>query len=237
MSDRFSPQLSAYLDGELDLPSRRRLEVHLAECAECSALLADLRAIVAAAAQYEGTSPSRDLWNAIEARLDEPEVLPIGQRVRRVEGQQRPAPRRFSWPQLIAASLLMTAVGGGAVWLAVHEGKLSGRPTVRLSDQPPVNPSAPVPDSVKTVAFAEQQYDSAVHDLEQLLAAGRSRLDTATVRTVEESLNKIDAAIAEARAAIQHDPANVYLNRQIAANMRRKLNLLRAATNAIAART
>jgi hypothetical protein len=29
----------------------------------------------------------------------------------------------------------------------------------------------------------------------------------------------------------------VYLSRQIAANMRRKLNLLRAATNAIAART
>jgi len=237
MSDRFSHQLSAYLDGELDLPSRRRLEVHLAECAECTALLADLRAIVAAAAQYEGTSPSRDLWNAIEARLDEPEVVPIGRSGGQAVRRSAAPPRRFSLPQLIAASLVMTAVGGGAVWLAFHESKLSDRATVRLSEQPSLSPSAPLPDSVKTVAFAEQQYDSAVHDLEQLLAAGRSRLDTATVRTVEESLHKIDAAIAEARAAIQHDPANVYLNRQIAANMRRKLNLLRAATNAIAART
>ena len=58
-----------------------------------------------------------------------------------------------------------------------------------------------------------------------------------TVRLVEENLRKIDAAIADARAAIQRDPANLYLNRQIAANMRLKLNLLRSATNAIAART
>jgi hypothetical protein len=57
------------------------------------------------------------------------------------------------------------------------------------------------------------------------------------VRTIEQSLQKIDAAIAEARLAIQRDPANAYLSRQIAANMRRKLDLLRAATNAIVART
>ena len=57
------------------------------------------------------------------------------------------------------------------------------------------------------------------------------------MRVIEESLQKIDVAIAEARVAIQHDPANAYLSRQIAANMRRKLNLLRVATNAIAART
>jgi hypothetical protein len=86
-------------------------------------------------------------------------------------------------------------------------------------------------------AFADQQFDAAVRDLEELLAAGRDRLDSSTVRTIEQSLARIDDAILEARNAIQRDPANGYLSRQIAANMRRKLNLLRVATQAIAART
>jgi len=54
---------------------------------------------------------------------------------------------------------------------------------------------------------------------------------------IAQAVARIDDAILEARNAIQRDPANAYLSRQIAANMRRKLNLLRTATQAIAART
>jgi len=221
MTDPYSEQLSSYLDGELELPRRRRLEAHLAGCADCTALLADLRAIVAAAPHYQGRAPSRELWHDIAARLDEPAVLPLEP----PRPAARAAGRRFSWPQLIAASLLMTALGGAASYLALRP-----RAPASLAVQPAGAPS----DSVKTVAYAEEQYDAAVRDLERLLDAGRSRLDTATVRTIELSLRKIDVAIAEARAAIQRDSANAYLTRQIAANMRRKLNLLRVATNAIA---
>jgi hypothetical protein len=242
MADLYTDQLSAYLDGELDPSRRRRLEAHLAGCAECAAVLADLRAIVAAAPHYEGREPSRDLWEAIESRLDEPEVLPL----RSTQPSSRPAvqpssrpalqpsSRRFSLPQLIAASFLMAAVGGGATYLALRQ-KTTAPAT--LAVEPTALPSDRPTDSLKTVAYAEEQYDAAVRDLELLLDAGRSRLDSGTVRTIELSLQKIDAAIAEARAAVQRDPANAYLTRQIAANMRRKLDLLRVATNAIAART
>ena len=237
MSDSYTEQLSAYLDGELDRENRRRMETHLAGCAECVAILADLRAITAAAPHYEGRNPSRDLWQDIESRLDEAEIIPLSP-VRRTAA----LPHRPSWPQLIAASILMAAVGGGATLLVVRSSTTQPEVTaVQPPDFPtsrlPVLPSYRPTDSVKTVAFAEAQYDAAVKDLETILAAGRNRLDTATVRTVEQSLQKIDAAIAEARIAIQRDPANAYLSRQIAANMRRKLDLLRAATNAIAART
>ncbi|HEV8612768.1 MAG TPA: zf-HC2 domain-containing protein [Gemmatimonadales bacterium] len=227
MLDRYRGQLSAYLDGELAASRRRRLEAHLVECIECAALLADLRAIVAAAPHYEGRAPARDLWKDIEAKLDEPEVLPLRTDLPTYRPTVLPSYRRFSWRQLTAASIVMAAVGGGATWLALR----TQSPTVLPSYRPTVLPSE------KTAAYAEAQYDAAVRDLERELAAGRSRLDTATVRTIEQSLAKIDAAIAEARLAIQQDPANAYLNRQIAANMRRKLNLLRVATNAIAART
>lgn len=232
MPDSFSNQLSAFLDGELDSAAAAGLEAHLAECAECSRVLADLRAIVAAAPHYAGRAPSSDLWKDIESRLDEAEVVPIGT-VRPTDRPSiRPSSRRFGWVSLIAASLAMAAVGGGAVWLAL-------RPAQQSQEQLAID-SAPVPASVpgaRTVEFAEQKYAAAVQDLEQLLAAGQGRLDSATVRLVEENLRKIDAAVAEARAAVQRDPANTYLNRQIAANMRLKLNLLRTATNAIAART
>jgi hypothetical protein len=86
----------------------------------------------------------------------------------------------------------------------------------------------------RNAAFAESQYESAVADLEKLLADGRDKLDTATVRVLEESLGKIDTAIAEARAAIERDSSNAFLNRQLAASMRKKLNLLRAVASALA---
>lgn len=233
MSDLYSKQLSAYLDDELDGPSRARLEAHLRGCAECTALLADLRAIVAAAPGYSGRAPSRDLWKTLEARLGDPEVISI----ETVRPSVRPAARRFGWRELIAASIVMAAIGGGAVYLALGSSHPGSEAPLAQQPAPRAVPDSSAIGDSRDVAYADQQYDSAVRDLEQILEAGRTRLDTATVRSVEESLRKIDAAIAEARAAIQRDPSNAYLNRQIAANMRRKLNLLRIATNAIAART
>ena len=231
MADSFTNQLSAYLDDELDSALRNRLEAHLAGCPGCAVVLADLRAIVAAAPHYAGREPGRDLWTSIESRLDEAEVVPIGISRPPDRLTARPSARpsaRFGWTALIAASLAMAAVGGGAVWLALRSPKAVEAPLAERSRPSP---------STLPVAFADREFDAAVQDLEQVLAAGRGRLDTVTVRLVEENLRKIDSAIADARAAIQRDPANVYLNRQIAANMRLKLNLLRSATNAIAART
>jgi hypothetical protein len=232
MPDLYTNLLSAYVDDELDAGSRAKLEAHLAGCSECAALLADLRAIVTAAPLHAGRAPSRDLWKEIEAGLGDTDVISIGTR----HHAGAPSRFRFGWRELIAASLLMAAVGGGAVYLALGSGAPGELP---LAQGPALTP---VPDlassrDVGNAEYAELKYDSAVHDLEQVLEIGRSRLDTATVRSVEESLAKIDAAIVEAKAAIQRDPSNAYLNRQIAANMRRKLNLLRVAANAIAART
>jgi hypothetical protein len=226
MSDQFTGQLSAFLDGELDDLARARLETHLGECLDCTRTLADLRAIVAAAPHYQGTEPARDLWQDIERRLDEAEVVPISPSRPAVQPSSH---RRFGWKELIAASIQMAAVGGGAVWVALGRGTTEAPVTAATPEV-----SAPELDNA---AFADQQFDAAVRDLELLLAQGRDRLDTATVRTIEQSLARIDDAILEARNAIQRDPANAYLSRQIAANMRRKLNLLRVATQAIAART
>jgi len=76
---------------------------------------------------------------------------------------------------------------------------------------------------------AAQSYAAAVADLERVLAEGRGRLDTTTVRVIEQNLAAIDRAIAEAQRALDADSANLYLNSHLAETMRRKLDLLRQA--------
>jgi hypothetical protein len=73
-----------------------------------------------------------------------------------------------------------------------------------------------------------------VADLERILQDGRGRLDSTTVRVLEQNLAVIDAAIAQARRAVAADSANLYLNSHLAETMRRKLELLRQAASLVA---
>ncbi len=219
MPDQFTELLSGSLDGDLDATTRARVDGHLADCAECREVLAELRQIASAARGYQGTVPERDGWPAIHAAIEADRVVVFPVR-------RRPA-RSLGWRHLIAASLVMAAagLGGGWYWFGRDAGKL---PRVVVSE-PTVG--------ALVAGFTSVAYDTAVADLQRTLDANRGRLDTATVRSVEQSLATIDRAISEARAAIQRDTANGYLNGQIAANLRRKLNILRLATRAIASET
>lgn len=215
MHSEWTDLLSEYLDDELDAVTRRRVEHHLAECQSCAAVLNDLRRIVAVAPGYQGSNPSTELWPGIAAGIEARRVVTL--------------PRRAGarWRELIAAGLLMAAAGAGATWYWVRGTVPAAGPVA----EPPVLTAA------TPAGLNSARYDAAVAELEETLAANRARLDTATVRVLEQSLRSIDQAIAEARAAIQRDTANAYLNGQIAVNMRKKLNVLRLATRAIASET
>ncbi|MEO8452466.1 MAG: zf-HC2 domain-containing protein [Gemmatimonadota bacterium] len=216
--DGWTDQLSLYLDDELALDARRELESHLAGCAECRAVRADLERIKAWAPTYAGVEPGAGQWAAIRAAVERDREVAFPS-----------VARRFSWREMVAAGIVMAGLGGGATWY------LAGR-TTRTMPVAAV-PTSDAPVQVRTVSFADQQYDAAVAELVRTVNEGRSKLDSTTVRVVEESLRAIDRAIAEARLAIQRDPANAYLNGHVAANMRRKLELLRRTVRAIAAET
>ena len=83
--------------------------------------------------------------------------------------------------------------------------------------------------------FADAQFNAAVTDLEQVLRSDRDRLDPRTVLIIERNLKAIDAAINEARMALNDDPANPYLNSHLADARKRKLDLLRHATTLVIA--
>lgn len=220
--EEWTDLLSADIDGELDPVTRRRLRDHLAGCAECSRVRDDLSRIVAAAPRYRGAAPSEEVWSGVAAAIGHRPVTPLA-RYRRVA-------RGYPLRQLIAAGLVMALAGAGVTWAVLGGRAAVPAPVVALTPEEPTE--------VLSVSNADAaSYDRAVSDLEETLAANRTRLDTATVRVLEASLSAIDRAIAEARAAIQRDSTNAYLNGQIAANLRKKVNLLRLATRAMASET
>src|SRR4249920_1223309 len=98
-------RLSDYLDDELSQAERLATENHLTECAECRRTLQDLQRIVATAASLPPQPPAADLWTGIADRL-ETRVVPFDR------GRRRFA---FTLPELVAASVLLTVLSGGAV--------------------------------------------------------------------------------------------------------------------------
>lgn len=212
MNDQWTDRLSEYLDGELPAAERNALESHLPGCARCRAVLADLRGVVARAQALEDRPPETDLWPGIRAQLTR---APRGVR------HDRPGRRRFIFtaPQLLAASIALVLLSGGGVWVALHPTAVDVAPAAGP-------PSSPQPGTPIRVTWTSQA-DQAVAELQEALLRTESRLDTGTVRVVRQNLAIIDRAIAEARAALQRDPRNRYLNLHLANTMRRKVELLR----------
>ncbi len=101
-------------------------------------------------------------------------------------------------------------------------------PVIVSIDSAPGASGAPI-TAVALRPSASESYAAAVADLEQVLAEGRGRLDSTTVKVIEQNLAAIDRAIAEARRALEADSANLYLNSHLAETMRKKLDLLRQA--------
>jgi anti-sigma factor RsiW len=230
MSDQWTSRLSEYLDDELPAGERQALEAHLKTCAVCRQTLAELERVVQRAANYEET-PRKDLWPGIARRIgvSVPPVVRDLEERREVKARRRFA---FSVPQLAAAAMLVLALGSGGAYLAIRLQPSAVRET------PVADGGRPTAEGFRTVAWWDSTaaYDASVAELQEVLATGRTRLDTATVRVLETNLAIIDKAIYEARAALAADPNSPYLSMHLAQTMRTKLELLRRA-QAIAVRS
>jgi hypothetical protein len=170
--------------------------------------------LMAALDSLQERPPADDLWPGIAARLAAPQ--PTKWTV------------SFTLPQLAMAATLLIAVSAGVSWLA-----LAPRPAAVVPNEPAiravVEPVGAIQPDIQRASFADAQYDAAVADLERILREESERLDPQTVMVIDRNLRAIDAAIQEARAALDADPANTYLNSHLAEARRRKLELLRRA--------
>jgi anti-sigma factor RsiW len=227
MTDIWTDRLSEYLDGELPAEERSALEDHLRHCVACGAALADLKRIVRRARALDDRQPERDLWPGIAARIGLPAAA-VTEAVEIRRAGRTPRRWTFSLPQLAAAGIALMALSGAAAWLLHPAGT-----AVVVTRQP--TPPVAMPVAAGPARPAERSYDVAVAELQQVLTQNRGRLDTTTVRVIEQNLATIDRAIAQAQRAVAADSANIYLNSHLAETMRRKLELLRQAAALVSA--
>jgi hypothetical protein len=216
MTTHDTSRLSDYLDDDLAPSEREAVRTHLESCPECAAELAALRDLKGRAASLSSEQPvAGDPWPAILARI---ESRPAGAD----RGRVLPWRVTLSLPQLAAAAALLLAVGMGGMWMQMRDaGPGASAP-----------PAGATPAGVVPATLADASFDATVADLEAALAAGRERLDPATIAVLEENLAAIDAAIAQAREALAADPANVGLTRHLLRARAMRLGVLRRAVAA-----
>ena len=219
MNDQWTDRLSEYLDGELAEAERVALEAHLATCADCTTVLADLRRVVGRAQALDDRPPARDLWPGIAERIGASTDDLARRRARRRVS--------FTVPQLIAASVTLVALSAGVARLVMWP------PSTTVATNP-VSPSGPI-----WPAKADLTADHAVQDLRVALADGQrtGRLSPVTAQRIEHSLAVIDSAIADGKRALAVDPKSSYLNQHLAETMRRKMEFLREANRIASPRT
>ena len=239
---RFDDVLSDYLENTISLPLRAAMDGHVASCARCSAILADVRSIVDRAAALPALKPSRDLWPDVAARLDSP-VVPIS---------AAPSARRLrvpTWVGLAAAAAVLIVVTS----VVTHQWVTNGEaPAPAVAVTPPVQ--APQPESLgtavssiptspaspttteRTRVSAAVTYGREIARLESFVRQRGEALDPTTKAIIENSMRIIDSALVEARAALARDPASRFLTDQVDQTLQKKMELLRTVT-LLAART
>ena len=224
MTDHISfDKLADLEDGVLDAADTALARTHLASCAECTSHHAQLVALGASAAELpREIAPPVGLWNDIRAEL-EPR-----------RGSRRPVVPAFRARHLVAAAAIVAVASSALTTLALRNTRGGAAVASTMAEAPSSGASAR-PEPVVTelparLASAENGYARSVEALQRTLDERRDSLAPSTVATVERSLRIADSAIAEARAALAHDPANRALVALFASNYERKIDLLRRAT-------
>ncbi len=104
--EQYSEAIGELVDGTLDPAGRRALDEHLASCAACRALAADLRRIHREAAELPRVAPPETLWAKVRGRLEvearEPEAAPAEASPLAPAPAKRTPPLRPGWRQAVA---------------------------------------------------------------------------------------------------------------------------------------
>ena len=252
--DEFAERLADFLERDVPESVRAAMETHAVSCAECGALLADLRRLRLDAANLEELVPSRDLWAGISKRIEAP-VVPLGRQVDGWTGRRQLRSRL--WAGLAAAGLVaITATATYRITkqsmskpvqpaaIVVAKAPVDSAPKATLSSPPakapavnpstrqPVNPSTRLPATSSLASnklSAEQTYSLEIGRLRRIVNSRRSELDSSTVVVLEKNLQIIDQAIAQCRLALKKDPASNYLNSSLNEALDSKVQLLRTA--------
>jgi anti-sigma factor RsiW len=208
-SDPWIDRLSDYLDAGLSVRERAALEKHLATCADCAAVLDELRQVVARGKSLDRPAePGRDLWPGIARRLSSRPASPAALWL--------PLSWRGWRPQLAAAAILLLACLALVALL-----QRGFEPTARHASAG----SSSIPARAHE---ADRDYEKDVATLHRE-ARARLTLDPHLVEVLDENLATLDAAIATYQDALAEEPGDAQLRRRLDAARHRKLEVLQQA--------
>jgi hypothetical protein len=237
-------QLQDFREGLLSPEDEERVRVHLEGCSACRTELEALSGVLEELGRMPlEAEPPRDLWPQVAWRIERSRTARVGASsetdlqedvdplsAEPVGSNGLPGSKRISlraW-QLLAASITIALISGASVWAFMGGGA--------TRDQG-VEGAAPSAALFAGLGEAYSGYDDAISDLEAVLEQGRGVLDPETIQALEKNLDTIDRAIQEAGEALEQDPASTVLQRILANNLRRKVNLLRQAASAVFSNT
>ena len=196
-----------FVDGRLDLADQRGVERHLEACAECRALVTDLRSIRAAAFMLDRREPPAPVWTKLQSA---------------VAAEPLPHARLFgNWPVWLgAAAVLMLATVIGLL-------PLMNRNATRDAAPAAATPIEPTVDSIAAeFAKAEEHYQKAIDDLQTIANKETGELDPQVAAVLQKNLTVIDQAISESRAALKAQPSSTNAQEGLFDALRSKVALL-----------
>lgn len=204
------------VDGRLDERLQREVERHLEGCAECRALVEDLRTVRAAAFMLDRREPDAQTWEKLQAAIAA-EPAPHGG-VLRVP-RWRPRGAAMVWLSAAAALILATIIGVLP---------LLNRPPATGAAAPASGAEQPATVESVTAEFeaAEQHYQKAIDDLQAIASQDTGELDPQVAAVLQKNLTLIDQAITESRTALQSQPSNAGAQSGLFDALRTKVALL-----------
>ena len=212
-------RLSAFVDGDLPPAEAGAVRAHASGCADCTAALADLRALVTNVRALDVPEPPPTLWPSIEGALHRRE--------------------RFAWLKIS----LWRPVGIGALAGAVAVVLVTvALPAVRARwnrepAAPPVQIAAtPVSDPLLHEAEAEfaqaaAAYERSIEKLRGLLVREEARWSPQERTRMAERLGRLDDVIARSRELARRTPGDSAGNEQLFAAYQQKIAFLAAAVH------
>ncbi len=201
------------VDGRLDPTHQRDVERHLEACAECRALVTDLRTIRAAAFMLDRREPAAATWLKLQSAMAA-EPQPAGRLLW--------MPTRATLPVWLgaAAALILATVIGVLPLLNRNAASTEDSAAAAAVNEPTV-------DSVAAeFAKAEEHYQKAIDDLQTIANKDTGELDPQVAAVLQKNLTVIDQAISESRAALQTQPSNTNAQDGLFDALRTKVALL-----------
>lgn len=213
-------------DGRLGDDDRAAVRRHLAECTDCAADVARLRAFIARVHERSAAADDLpELWPAIRARIEEGKVIALEARGAAAASTRRAPRARAQW-WLFGAAVAAAAI----LAITLHR---PPRQTSASAGQPPPAGTVQGGDrAIVQVSDSARAYEQQISALLEELELRRSMLRPETAATIDHDLRLIDSAIVELQEALERDPDNAALRQLLAASYRQKRDLLRSLDNA-----